>query len=71
MHFGRIVALSLMAGFVVGGFVWYGWGLVENLAAALRQYLERRRLAAEQAAREKRAAIEQEVKREQEERRTQ
>ena len=30
-----IVALSLLAGFVAAGFVWFGWGLAENLLTML------------------------------------
>ena len=33
MAFARMIALSLFAGFVAGGFVWYGWALARNLSA--------------------------------------
>ena len=29
------VAIALLVGFVAAGFVWYGWGLLENLLALL------------------------------------
>jgi len=33
MNVMTMAALSLLAGFVAAGFVWFGWGVVENLLA--------------------------------------
>jgi len=66
MRLVSMIVISLMAGCVVGGFVWYGWGLTQNIVAAARRSLERKRLAAMAVAEKKRAEIEEEVRREQE-----
>ena len=44
MLLGRIVIISLMVGLVVGGFVWYGWGLAENIGRLLTDEAERKTL---------------------------
>ena len=33
----RIIALSVLAGCIAGGFVWYLWGLVENVRSFARR----------------------------------
>ena len=34
MTFATIAAISLLVGVVAAGFVWFGWGVVENLLAS-------------------------------------
>jgi hypothetical protein len=36
MNLMTMAALSLLAGFVAAGFVWFGWGAAENLLAMRR-----------------------------------
>lgn len=46
----RIVCISLLAGFVAGGFVWYLWGGMGLLREAMKTRLARRKLKADAAA---------------------
>ncbi len=43
MQLLRLLGISLLAGCIGAGLVWYGWGLAENAASVLRT---RRALAA-------------------------
>ena len=36
MQLLRILGISLLAGCIGAGLVWYGWGLAENAASVLR-----------------------------------
>jgi hypothetical protein len=38
----KMVLVSLFAGFVAAGFVWYGWALVENTQTLLHNVRARR-----------------------------
>ena len=34
----EMVGISVLVGFVAMGFVWYGWGLAENVRAVMRRW---------------------------------